>query len=1045
MMRRLLSRLVILCALIATTGVAAPAASNPAASGAPNLLLFELRLDHSTLSDSLVLYEVGSDLLLPLGELTRLLTLGITVDPEAQRASGFILSEERVFRLDLATETVTLSSGRESFDSDGVRWLDDDLYVASRLLQRWLPIDLQADHATLIMTVVPREKLPLQYRLERERAGERLGRRNAPYLDPGYPRMPSDYRFLSVPFLDQTLGLEHSDGDTRRSTWGYSANLTGDLLWMEGSLHLSAAKGEEKIERRLTLARNDPEGGLLGPLRARSLTIGHLGLPALNNVLRGSGSGEGLLVTNRPLTQSTGYDLHTLRGELPPGWDVTLYYNDALTGFQSSRPDGLYEFADQPLMYGTNEFRLLFNGPLGQSRVERHLFILDQTLTKPGELVYSVSGQRTDDERLRRSAQFDLGLAKSLSLTGGIVTTPLTVDGEEEEFYNVGLRTALFGLLINGDYVRVREGGFLSEIDLKTRIWRYALSLTHTGLSEDYASDFFPASSDQVRFRDRARLSGALRLGAKLSLPLTLDYTREEARSGVIRHDLQGRLSLNLFGTNLTNATTWSQIGDDSSSSGTLQLSRRVAGVGLSSQVAYQIEPESEVTSLALSSDVNFGKASRFNLGLLHQIDPNQTTYSTGVTHNFGSFNIGLNGRYIDTGDYTVGVQIFMALGRDPRAGRWISSWQPLAGAGAISAHTFLDANQNGRFDPGEEPIEGAGFKINEGGRLPGSSDAEGRVCLTRLSPKQYADISLDLSTLEDPQWMPTFQGVRVLPRPGKVQSIDFPVVMTGEVDGTVYLERDGKPRGIGNALVELVDAQGQVAASATSSSDGYYVIQGVRPGDYKARVSPEQLEKLGLLKTKPVAITMRGDGEFIYGLDFTLQSRMAATKKSAPLPPVAPAQGAPVPQLFTLETTTCQLSSDCMTIMDKIHKIGYTPELIPVESTLKMVRLKLGPFTSKTVKKALALARTITPGAYSLQDGESSVIYAGAYRAQENLDKQVRLFTKKGFKVYLEPVKIEKSLHLLRFGRFATQSAAEAVARTAASNGLQTTVIPSR
>src|SRR6185369_16202715 len=109
-----------------------------------------------------------------------------------------------------------------------------DIYVSSRLLQRWLPIDLQIDLSALIMDVVPREKLPLQYRLERERAArEGGGRRVGAYQDPGFPRAAPDYRLLSVPFIDQTLGLEYQGGHTSTNNWAYSAYLTGDLLGME--------------------------------------------------------------------------------------------------------------------------------------------------------------------------------------------------------------------------------------------------------------------------------------------------------------------------------------------------------------------------------------------------------------------------------------------------------------------------------------------------------------------------------------------------------------------------------------------------------------------------------------------------------------------------------------------------------------------------------------------------------------------------------------------------------------------------------------------
>lgn len=1027
------------CALAVMVAPATAAPPTPNGARTPNLLIFELHLDRAILADALIVYEAGNDLLLPLGELTRLLTLGITVDPSARVASGFVLSEEQIFRLDLATRTVTLSSGRESFDPDQVRWLDDDIYVASRLLQGWLPINLYIDLSTLIMDVVPREKLPLQYRLERERTAQVLGRRAGVYLDPGYPRAAPDYRLLSVPFFDQTLNLDYQwDQTSTSNNWAYSAFLTGDLLWMEGSLFLATNQGEDFLDPRLTLSRNDPDAALLGPLHARSLTLGSMGVPALNNVLRGSGSGNGILLSNRPLTLPASYGLHTLRGDLPSGWDVTLYFNDALIAFQPSRPDGLYEFADQPLVFGVNEFRLIFNGPLGQTRVERQLFILDQTLTKPGEFVYTLAGQRDDNGRRRGSSQFDFGLAKRLAFSGGLVSTPLLpADGEERRFYNLGLRTALLGMLMNGDFVRAEEGGALYELGVKTRLGKYALDLTHTGLSEDFVSDFFPVTSDQIKLRDRARVFGALPLGKKLHLPVALDFTREVTRSGTLTLDLQGRISLNLRGTNVTNALSWNRRGESTSSVGTLQLRRRVAGIGLNSQVAYLLAPETRITSLALSGDKNFGQASRWSLGVQHVLDPDQTTFTAGVTHNFGSFGLGLNGRYVDTGEFAAGLQLFMALGREPRSGVWVADWQPLAGSGAVSARTFLDANQNGVFDRGEQPIEGAGFTINEGSRHLVSTNADGLAYLTRLPPRQYADIALDTSTLEDPQWLPTVKGMRILPRPGKVQSIDFPVAMTGEVDGTVYLQEVGKTRGIGNALVELVDDQGSVVASGLSASDGYYIIPAVRPGHYRARISPEQLEKLGLASTAPMELTMRADGEFVYGLDFRLQSKLVADA-------AGPAKAATDEEFVVESLTSCRTVSDCNALQANIRRFGYEPTLIPV-TTMHLQRLRLGPFAGKKIKQALALARTIEPGSYSVRVGDSYVIHAAAYLMPEYIDKQVSRFAAQGMQVHLEPVTVTGTLHRVRFGHFATQAEAGAAAHAVSASGMQVEVIKSR
>lgn len=148
-----------------------------------------------------------------------------------------------------------------------------------------------------------------------------------------------------------------------------------------------------------------------------------------------------------------------------------------------------------------------------------------------------------------------------------------------------------------------------------------------------------------------------------------------------------------------------------------------------------------------------------------------------------------------------------------------------------------------------------------------------GTAFINRLSPAQYADIALDPSTLEDPQWKPAVKGVRVLPRPGMVQTVDFPVIYTAEVEGTVYLvDAAGRRRGIGDARLELVNAQGEVLASTKSAPDGYYLLHQVVPGPATLRIAPEQARKLGLTGRLSRPLQVPADGEFLSGQDFELQ-----------------------------------------------------------------------------------------------------------------------------------------------------------------------------
>ncbi len=884
----------------------------------PNLLVFSVNLDQAELTDGLTAYEVNHDVLLPLGELARLLTLGITVDAETKTASGFILDEKRGFRVDTVAGTAAIDHKDIHFDPASVRWLDDDLYVPSKVLQQWLPADFELQLSRLAIVVHPREKLPVQARLEREAAARLLHPRDTQDTASRLPIAENPYTLASVPFIDLTMGAQQASG-AGPVAWSNSAFITGDLLGMESAIYLSDSNTQPSPKARVTLARNDPSGELFGPLAARTVAVGNVSVPGVVNVLRGGGVGNGALISNRPIGQSGSFGVQTLRGDLPPGWDVTLYYNDALLGYQQSRTDGLYVFEDLPLAFGANEFRLVFQGPLGQTRVERHVYMLDQQIAKPGELLYTAAAQQLASGGRQSVLQLDFGLFKHLGATAGVVSVPTTAPAltspgggllgassntsngglaalpgltpatppdnnplvplEIRQYANLGLRGSLPGVLLNTDYVQGFNTGHLFDVGLRTQIRHIAATFTYTDIGAGFLSSAFSAGADPVRIEEKAQLTGFVPLSSTLRLPVGVDITRDLHSSGTEDLSARLRLSLNLpHIASLTNAVQYIDHGGAHSMDGALQVLRRVAGIGLSGQLGYLISPTSKLTSVALTADRSIDEHTHWTLGWLRSMDSKQSTYAAGITHTFKSLSLGLSAAQMGPGNFMVGLQAFVAIGRHPTSGRWLFDSMSMAGSGAVSARAFIDGNGNGVYDPTEALIPNAGFIVNRGGRLPQRTDENGLTLLSRLAPYQSTDVELDPGTLEDPQWTPTSKGVHIVPRPGKVQALDFPVVLTSEVDGTIYVNRQGKETGIGNVLVELVNGSQDVVASARSSWDGYYVMQSVRPGTYVLRISPEQLQALRITADHDVPVTVPANGDLVTGIDFHVSKTHTAT-----------------------------------------------------------------------------------------------------------------------------------------------------------------------
>lgn len=893
----------LLCLLAALCLTVAPALAQPqAASSAPaaapsaragtgqmrrdieaNLLILNLQLDGSTLSDGLTAYQDGAQILLPLGELARLLTLAITVQPDAGSASGYVLSEERTFGLNVAQSVASLAGRDMAFEAQDARVIDDEIYVSSDLLSHWLPIDFEIILPALQVQVKPREKLPLQERLERERAAKRLGgARPGQLADPGYPHALAPYRWIGLPFIDQTFGADvRAAPGSRQLNAAYTAYLTADVMGMEGAAYVSSRRDKPAPEWRMTLGRNDPDAGLLGPLRARSFLVGNISVPSVANVMTTSGTGLGVALSNRPLDQPTSFDRQSLRGNLPPGWDVTLYYNEALLGFQTSRADGLYAFDDLPLSFGRNEFQLVFNGPLGQMRTERKNFLLDQSIVKPGEVLYSLTQHRADNGDMRSVAQFDMGVTKKVAASAGFIRMPRPVAGqngvEERGYAQLGLRGYWDWAIVTSELSFSQSGGMLAELGLKTRLASYAVDFLHTQVQGGFDSDTFSASGDPVKLRDKLRVSGTLVLPSLRRMPVTVEAQREMLKSGASSEAVASRLSLMLAGTSITHGLAWQRAGGAATTNGSMQLSRRVASLGLNGQLAYSVKPDARFDSLALTADRNLANGYRVNAGLLRTFSAGTTLLAGGLSKNFGRFALALSASYSSQRELALGLQLFVALGREPRTGKWFADAVPMASMGAVSARAFVDRNLNGLREPDEELVPNASF-INSGGRHPTPTADDGTAFMGRLTPGSYTDIALDASTLEDPLWKPVRKGVRVLPRPGLVQMLEFPVVSTSEIDGTVYLRNEANnthKRGIGDAVVQLVDSQGVVVMSTQSSSDGFYLLRQVMPGRYVLRISPAQATKLALVSTLEHPVEVMPDGNFISGQDLELTTLM--------------------------------------------------------------------------------------------------------------------------------------------------------------------------
>ncbi len=851
------------------SGVAAPVARTSSLTST-NLVLLELRIDGYLLSDSITAYQAGQKVFLPLGEVARALTVAIQVNPGNRTATGFVRREDSGFSLNVKTATLELGGQRTEFDPAAILLQDDDIYVESRTLAQWLKVDFSINMNSLQVEAKPVEPLPIQLRLKRERTLEAIASQK-PQERPDLPRLKMAYKLADVPFIDQTisLGARRGNGSNTNSA-SYTTYMKADLAGMQGSLFLAGSNQPDSTESRFTLGRSDPQGELLGPLRARNFAVGNVPVAGILNLTRTNDTGRGVTINNLPLDRPARFNTHSLQGDLPPGWDVELFFNEALIAYQQSRADGKYRFDDLALVFGPNDFRLVFHGPQGQVRIEKQSFLLDESMSVPGSFIYNLASSR-DTNGLRHSVALgEYGLSKSVTLAGSVINDQKT-DGTIGRYQSMGLRAFTGPALFTGNLTRQAEGGLLSDIGLKTRLGKTAIGYNRLLASRGFSSDYFPMTSDPVRTRDRLRLDSVLPGGPLGVLPVNFQVQRDKTETGNNITDSTALVSANINSIALSNQLHLGTSPGYRVLDGAFSTASSFGAFRLRGQVNYLLRPDTRVSALAITADRTLRNGYLVNVGATRSFTSPELRMTVSLNKSLGSYGMAVTGGYSSHGEYSIGLVFFLGAGRDPRTGKWMSSAMPFADSGAASALVFLDRNGNGMFDAGDERMKGIGFNVNGANSQVRTGD-DGLAFLERLPPWRDADITLNRRTLEDPQMSPLGKGFRLVPRPGNAASLDFPVVYTGELDGTVFLQADGRRRGAGNVQVELVDDKQKIVATARSENNGFYHFEEVPPGKYQLRISPAQVQQLNLQVTSPKAVTVSPSGEPVPPQDFELQ-----------------------------------------------------------------------------------------------------------------------------------------------------------------------------
>jgi len=844
-------------------------------------LIYELRLDELVLSTSIPLYERNGELFLPVGELADLLSLAVRYQGEG-KASGYIMDESRTIRIDAVTGTVVLQGVRSTFDKKLAIIQQDDMFIAARVISSWFPVNITVDKAQQIVTLGPREKLPLQQLLERKARFLELKKASLDD-DPSFTDITPPYRLLAPPVVDFATSVDFSGRNLGHVQHRQSLIASGDLAALSATINLSNNNGT--LDRAdFTAGRVDSKGELLGALRATRFAVGAVQTPAFAGISRVSDPMYGFLVTNRPTTLPTQFSSHDIEGPLPQGWDVELYYNGIPIAYHPPSSDTIYRFNDLPLKIGLNDFRVVLHGPNGETRVENQRFLLDGLMVQPGKVQYTVGANRElmqgdQGQEGTGTVAVDIGFTKKLSGFIGVFSAADS-EGRYSHYADTGLKGTLGSTFMTLDHVRRSEGGSATLFNLKGYRSGLHINVDQVFL-DDFVSEVFPEEPDPLASLTSLRLEGSLPW--KVRIPFGVESTLNIRKSGEVSPSLIGRISGEINRISLSQQIAANFEKDMESTLGVTQIGTYMKDFSLRGQINYQLSPELSLSSVQLAATKEIGGACQLNGQVSHTPSTSTYDFTAGVSKRVGVVGFMVNAGISNKGNYNVSSQLTVSAGVNPRTGQIVTDAFSMSSYGGLTMLAYVDSNGNKAYDEGEQPLVGVRFTLNGGATL-GATGKDGILFIKQLPVGMPYDISIAQETIPEPFLVPSSPGYRVEPRPGVFIPIDFGFVPSGEVDGMVQFRSKEELVPVAGVRVHLVNEKGTVVAKTTSEQSGYFLFKKVKGGTYTVQLAEQEAERLAVRQENSAELIMPRDGDMLSDNDLIIW-RPEAEQSTASLP----------------------------------------------------------------------------------------------------------------------------------------------------------------
>ncbi len=811
----------------------------------------------------------------------------ISYDEETQTAFGWFLREDWNFNLNIPQKTLT-SKGRDFTLHEKDIFLEEgELYIHKSALEQWFDMKYEMDISQQYIKVqsdYPLPKVARHHRRLREDQRSRASRVAR------LPRQNVAYDNFDLNLADITLRSSYrKTSPSRPQPNRNSANiaLEGELLKHSayGLTTLDNQQGLHTITARLKKESEDPS--LLGPLKARSYTVGDSSTTRLP--LTGSTGQElGLNISNNPLSNSN-FETTEIEGDALPGWDVELYRNGGLVSSQTINETGRYRFENIQLFGGENTFELFFYGPQGEIRADNIHIPVNEALLSTQNNTYEFSASLSDERTYQKrpsgdidagtvhlSGKYNFFLGDALSYAG---FRSRQVEGEQKLFVGAGVTKIIKNAILDANFAADEEGETAGELTARTKIKDWNIALSGEVRSDAYAPD--GAEDPNILQTDLSiTKTYAPWIGTRGNIAGNITH-RESAQGTEI--DTQRFTLSNGFGRlNLSNTLSHiTQTDEAERLEDTLSMRYQQGKIFMRGGVEYDIKPERKIDRYFSHFSYRPTPKVTADLRLDHEPDRHFSEGRLNLTyiHDKVRFSPFLE---IDSNDEIfAGLNLNTTLIHEDSLKSPLITSERLIGRGFVSAFVYHDKNGDRIFNEEDIPLPDVVVEsINV--RKREKTNKDGYSLVRGLPNAHVTDIHVDQSTLPDPFMISAIEGHSIFPRGGDIVSMEFPIHIAGELDGTVSIQKKNGKQALARLLrVQLIPTSGDLDKVQTvkTAGDGFFVFSQIPPGDYFLTPVYEDLKNLKAGQPAPEPISIGYDGTVIYGKNIILSELVPPTQ----------------------------------------------------------------------------------------------------------------------------------------------------------------------